>query len=179
MDPPLPRSAVGLRRADFRCDHPLPVSPDFSIATQACVAMPHVTRTSGCPGPGPPRKARDLSPRCLARVWALRLCAWGYAEPSCSRRSAPGGCPLGSCGWSGSAHPSRSRTRRAGPAPWGDRRERDGCDLALGGRVLGRVERNQQSVPVESDHPARGAGTIGFVTERSSGGGAGAPPPGR
>ena len=32
---------------------------------------------------------------------------------------------------------------------------------------------------VESDRPARGAGTIAFVTERSSGGGAGAPPPGR
>ena len=38
---------------------------------------------------------------------------------------------------------------------------------------------NAPLLAVESNHPARGGGTIGFVTERSSGAGAGAPPPGR
>jgi hypothetical protein len=47
------------------------------------------------------------------------------------------------------------------------------------GKAITRPRRAARMLAVESDHPARGAGTIGFVTERSSGDGALGSPSGR
>ena len=133
----------------------------------------------------PGREARRFPPFCPGKLSSTSDSYRGFGTCPRTKPSSPGLITRSAVGEASRCSLALSARATTGPDSARSRYRlctrprRWAAGDCLVGKPITPPGAGARPLTVESDHPARGAGTIGFVTERSSAGGAGAPPPGR